>query len=557
MAKPKSKRETQSRRQPQPEPQPAALARTRSEPSRFWFRLVCMALPVVAFSIYAQTAAYDFINYDDPNYVVRNEHVNRGLTWKGVQWAFRTFDFYYWQPLTWISHMLDCQLFGLDPGKHHLVNALLHAANALLALFAFFRLTSAFWPSAFLAGLFAFHPLRVESVAWIAERKDTLSGLFCFLTLLAYARYVRSPGAGRAVLVTAAFACGLMSKPSLVTLPFLLLLLDWWPLGRLHASPSIIWPLVREKWLLFVLAAAAGVLTFLGQHRMGATVPLAALPVWFRFWNATVSYAKYIGKFLWPTDLGIVYPYGRIAGAEVAAAAALLLAISILALRQARRRGYMLTGWFWFVIAMVPMIGLAQTGVQAYADRFTYLPGIGLAMMLSWGAADWMSRVRAPRAAVAAGACLLLGALSLQSWRQAGYWRDSITLFTHTIAVTKDNDLMHLNLATIYEERGDIDRALVHFLEAARIEPKNVQTHHVIGTLYSRKREYEKAIPHFQAALKFHPAHLGARKELAEAFIRLGRIEEARQQLQRVLEYAPDDFEAKAKMMLIDPQLRP
>lgn len=509
---------------------------------RFW--AVATALFIACFLIYGQVATHDFINYDDPNYVVKNSHVNAGVTASGIVWALRTFDFYYWQPLTWISHMIDCQVFGLKAGPHHVVNVILHALNSVLLFLAFWQFTGATWRSALVAALFAVHPLRVESVAWIAERKDVLSGLFWMLTLIAYGAYVRLPSRPRYAAMVAAFLCGIMSKPSTVTLPFVLLLLDWWPLGRIQSQGFM--AVLKEKLPLFGVVAGASILTFTGQHQMGATVSLTALPLWFRTWNALISYVKYIGKFLLPVDLGVLYPYGKIPASTMLGAALLLGAITGIVLLRARRNGYLIVGWLWFMGAMVPMIGLAQTGLQAMADRFTYLPMIGLAMMVVWGAADALRGV--PVRVTVSIAGLLLGILAFASLVQASYWKDSFTLFNRTIAVTNDNDVMHLNLAGIYEERGQLDQALPHFEAALKIEPNNIEAHYLAGGVCFRLNNFSCAEQHLTAALRLKPQHLEARKQLAEVYLRTGRAPDARRELIRVIEMSPTDVEARMKL---------
>lgn len=468
--------------------------------------------------IYAQTAGHGFINYDDPNYLLNNTRVNRGLTVEGLLWAFTSFDFYYWQPLTWISHMVDCQLFGLNAGPHHAMSLALHAANVVLLFLVLLRMTGAPGCSAFAAGLFGLHPLRVESVAWAAERKDVLSGLFWMLTLLAYSHYARQPERRRFLLVFAAFLGAVMSKPSVVTLPFVLLLLDAWPLRRIESLVDLK-ERVKEKLPLFAIIAGASLLTFVGQDRMGATVSLKALPFWFRIWNAIVSYVDYLAMTVRPVNLGVLYPYSKISGAEMASALLLLLAISGFVVWRRRTSPYLVTGWFWYVGALVPMIGLAQTGVQARADRFTYLPSIGLAIVVSWGLAEIASRLRVPFPVRAGVVGLVLGLLSFVSLVQTTRWKDSFTLFEHTVKVTRDNDVMHLNLADLYQQRRDL----------------------------------AKALPHYEAALRIEPNNIGARRLYAGALAMAGRTAEARQQLEMVLQRDPSDSESRMQLLMLGP----
>lgn len=513
------------------------------------FAAIAIFLAAATILIYAQTAFHEFINYDDPNYLITNSNVNRGLTLGGIVWALRTFDFYYWQPLTWISHMIDCQLFGLKPGGHHVVSLFFHAVNAVLLQWALFRLSGNFGRSCFAAGLFALHPLRVESVAWAAERKDVLSGLFWILTMLAYAAYVRHSTRRNYWLVFAAFLAAVMSKPSVVTLPFVLLLLDYWPLKRLRAVADLR-PLLREKLALFAVIAASSLWTFFGQQKIGATVSLKALPFWFRTWNAATSYVDYLASFVWPAKLGVLYPYDKIPAAEFVTSLLLLAALSGFVLWRARQSGYLLTGWLWFLGAMVPMIGLAQSGLQARADRFTYLPMIGLAIVVSWGLAEVLRQVPLPFRFGAAG--LLLGVLTFVSFLQTTHWKNSFTLFEHTIRVTQDNDVMHLNLAGLYQERNELDKAIPHFEAALRIEPTNGEAHFLVGGLLMRKGDYLAAIEHFRKVLELDAARVDARKQLAEAYFVLQRKAEAMREYQIILQQVPSDFEARSRLMMMN-----
>ncbi|MBV6430962.1 MAG: hypothetical protein IANPNBLG_01084 [Bryobacteraceae bacterium] len=517
-------------------------------PRMFW--MAAGGLVMACFLIYFQTGSHGFINYDDPNYVVGNVHVNRGVTAEGIAWAFRTFDFYYWQPLTWLSHMVDCGIFGVNAGPQHLESALLHAVNTVLLMLALRMLTGALWRSALAAGLFALHPLRVESVAWIAERKDVLSGLFWMLTLIAYAGWVKNRTKGRYAAMLAAFLGAVMSKPSVVTLPFVLLLLDWWPLKRMRTRADLA-ALATEKWPMFAIVAASSVWTFVGQRAMGATVSLTALPFYFRLWNGVLSYARYVGKFLWPADLGVLYPYGKIPVTTMLGALLLLTLITAGVLRRGSRSGYLAAGWLWFLGAMVPMIGVAQTGVQAMADRFTYLPMIGLSIMAAWGLGELCVRFRVPLVARFGGAGLLLGVLTFVSFLQTTHWRDSFSLFEHTVAVTRDNDVMHLNLAGLYEQGGNLDKAIEHFEAALRIEPNNVEARRLLAGVYLKRRDFADAERNLTMVLQKQPDHLGARKELAECYLLTGRREEAKLQLRRVLQAAPNDFEARSKLIML------
>jgi tetratricopeptide (TPR) repeat protein len=515
--------------------------------------MAALALAMGCMLIYAQTADHDFINYDDLDYVIRNPNVNQGLSLEGAKWAFTSIARYYWHPLTWLSLMTDCTLFGVKPGPMHLVSASIHAANAVLLLIALWMLTGAVWRSAFAAGLFALHPLRVESVAWIAERKDVLSGLFWILTMIAYARYAKAPSKKRYAWVFAAFLCAAMSKPSVVTLPFVLLLLDWWPLARWRSLAEL-GAMAKEKIPMFAVVTVVSILTYIGQKMEGATISIAALPVWYRAWNALLGYVRYIGNFLWPTDLGVLYPLGKMNGVVVFGALVLLAAITGAVLWQARRRGYLIVGWLWFLGAMVPMIGLAQSGLQSFADRFTYLPAIGLSIMTAWGLAELCNRIRVPLFARAGMAGLLLGILAFASMVQTSRWRDTITLFDHTIAVTKDNDTLHLNLAGFYTQRGELDKAVQHYESALRIEPANLEGHRLAAVTYWKKRDMAAALGHFDAIIKLSPDHAVARRGRADSLLALGRREEAKQELELLLQRNPNDVEARSRLMMMNLQ---
>ncbi len=550
MAQPKKKRS--EKRVPPPDRPAIAVAvedEPPSPPPKRLLWIIAAALAIACLLIYAQTATHDFTNYDDPDYVIRNTNVNQGIRVAGILWAFRSFDHYYWQPLTWISHMIDCQFFGQKAGGHHLVSALLHATNTVLLFLFLWKLTGATWPGAFAAALFGLHPLRVESVAWVAERKDVLSGLFSMLTLLGYVAYTKEKSRRSYMWMFAVFLGAVMSKPTTVTLPFVLLLIDWWPLKRWRASG---WrPLVWEKAPLFVVIAAISVVTFMGQKEAGAVVTLKMLPFWFRMWNAALSYALYLGNLVWPVDLAIVYPYSKISGIAAASSFSLVAALSLVALWRAKRNGYLFTGWFWFVGMMIPMIGLAQTGVQSRADRFTYLPMIGLSIAIAWGLMEICDRFSVSGTARAAAASILLLLLFWRSYDQTSLWKDSVRLFTHAISVTENNDLIHINLATLYERRGEIRQAIPHMKEAVRIEPNNSQAHALLGSMCIQVEDYTSAILHVQAALRINPANVQARKHLAEAFWLSGRKEEAKAELMRVLQANPNDIEAQGRLFMM------
>jgi protein O-mannosyl-transferase len=437
------------------------------------------ALALVTLAVYAPVRHYGWVDYDDDVYVYANPSITLGLGPAGVAWAFTTFHGANWFPLTWLSWMLDVQLFGLAPGPLHVVNALLHATAAALLFVALARMSGAPGRSAFAAAVFALHPLHVESVAWIAARKDVLSGLFFALALGAHERRARlGPGRGRSALLALFLALGLMAKPTLVVLPFLLLLLDFWPLGRLGDEPGRIDPArlsaaVREKGLLFGLAAASAVITYVAQRAGGAVAGTDLLPFGPRLENALVALARYLGKAFWPADLAVLYPHPGTSLPlwQPASAAGLLVAVTAAVVVARRRAPYLATGWLWFTGALVPVLGLVQVGSQAMADRYTYLPLVGLAIAVAWGAWDLLGRGRRRRAALAVLAGAAIAAQAACTRVQLRYWRDGVTLFEHALAVTDENHVAHAQLGAALLARGREGEAIAHWKEAVRIAP--------------------------------------------------------------------------------------
>ena len=494
-----------------------------------------------------------FVFVDDALNVLENEHVLPGLTAAGARWAFTEFHGANWHPLTWLSHMADVSLFGLEARGHHLTSLTLHALAAGLLFLALFRLTGALWRSALAAALFGSHPLRVESVAWIAERKDVLSGVFFMLVLLAWERYARRRGAGRYALVALLLALGLMAKPMLVTAPFVLLLLDLWPLGRWRPgqSASRLGALVAEKLPLLLLSLASGVVTFLAQRAGEAVQGLEAYTLSVRLSNALVSCVAYLGMTLWPARLAFHYPHPVVVVAGKAAAAlAVLGLLTWVAWRVRRRAPWWGTGWLWFLGMLVPVIGIVQVGEQAMADRYTYLPGIGLAVALVWGAAG-AARGRGVRpAAVATLAGAVLGALLVASALQAGRWRDAETLFRHTLAVTEGNWMTHNNLAVLLAREKRREEALRHYREGLLIQPYYADGHYNLGLLLAELGRTAEAIGEFREATRLDPRHAKALAHLGIALGRLGRWEEAVARQREALRVQPDFPEARNSLGL-------
>jgi tetratricopeptide (TPR) repeat protein len=543
-------------------------------------RIVCVLLALVTLLVYLPVRHYAFVNFDDPDYVTENPMVQAGLTWSGCQWAFTTWHASNWHPLTWLSHMVDWQLFGLNAGGHHLVNVLFHATNAVLLFLLLLRLTSALWQSALIAALFAWHPLHVESVAWVAERKDVLSAFFGLLTLMAYVRYAqsRSKVEGRGsradiavqaldsrllgaakrsgdgstrdyLLVLFFFACGLMSKPMLVTLPFVFLLLDYWPLQRLPDFELRIsrWSrLVWEKWPFFALAAASCVVTFIAQKRGEAVVSLGGYPLSSRIANAAVAYGKYLFNSVYPVNLAVIYPLPIYSlpkenpWVQVAGAIIVLAMISWVIWRARRQRPYLLTGWLWYLGMLVPVVGLVQVGSQAMADRFTYLPLIGVFIGVVFGLGDLAKKLRLEPMVMASVAGVVLAGCLFATARQLRFWRDSETLFEHTLAATKDNPIAQSNLGTALSEAGQPQEAAEHFGEALRLNPGYAPAHYNLGVALTQTGHLQEAMEHFREALRLNPDYAKAHYNLGVALTQTGHLQEAIEHFREALRLNPD-----------------
>ncbi len=479
----------------------------------------------------------DFVVYDDRTYVTNNPHVRGGISPDGLLWSLTASRAANWHPLTWISHMLDWQLYGDDPMGHHLTSLLLHLVNALLLFFLLDRLTGEVWRSAFVAALFALHPLHVESVAWIAERKDLLSTCLGLLATLAYVRYARRPGAGRYLPVMLLLALGLAAKPMLVTLPFVLLLLDYWPLRRLT------WKRVWEKIPLFALAAASSVVTLVVQRAGGATRSVEGFPLPERLFNAVVAYATYLWKTVWPRDLAVFYPHpgATLAAWKIGLSALVLIAITAVAVRARRSRPYLIVGWLWYLGMLVPVIGLVQVGSQSMADRYTYLPLIGLFVIVAWVVGDVLPRPGAARLAVPAAIALV--ALSWSTRAQLGVWRSSETLFEHALAVTERNYVARNNLGLVLAERGLLDEAVTHYEAALSYEPDHAPLHVNLANARLKQARADEAFRHYRRALELDPDSADANYNLGLALARQGRFEEAVARYEKALRAAPEDPE--------------
>jgi Flp pilus assembly protein TadD len=587
--------------------------------------LICLVLAIVTLAVFWQVNHFDFVNLDDKMYILENRHVLSGLTIDGVKWAFTSVYASNWHPLTWLSHMLDVDLFGVSAGRFHLVNVFFHLASALLLFLILDRMTGALWRSAFVAALFALHPLHVESVAWIAERKDVLSTFFWMLTLGAYVLYTEKKRPGRYLATLFFFALGLLAKPMLVTLPFVLFLLDFWPLNRLRAGESdrnlrvepvekvtkkeksrkkrkakehntqpfpfagqigdtpLAWPrllpLIGEKIPFFVLSAASSLITLYAQQQGGAMVSMERIPLFMRMANAVMSYILYIGKTIWPQNLSVFYPYpGAWPLWQVGGAFLLLAGITAMAVYFLKRLPAVAVGWFWYLGTLIPVIGVLQVGMQAMADRYTYIPLVGLSIAVVWGVPELLKKWRHGKASLTATATLVIAVLSIVTWMQVGHWRDSVSLFSYALAVTKDNHLAHNNLGVALNAAGEKERAafhyaeairinpryssyhynyanhlaahgkteesITHYTEAIRLEPEYFNAHNNLGLARASRREFKEAAFYFREALRIRPGTAGVHYNLAIALANLGDRQEAERHLKEAVRLEPNFAEA-------------
>jgi Flp pilus assembly protein TadD len=539
----------------------------------------CLVLAAAALAVYSPVVGFDFINLDDPLYVYENPHVRAGITPEGIGWAFTNLDANFWHPLTWLSHILDWHLFGPRAGGHHAMGLLLHVANTLLLFLALARLTSRFWESAAVAALFALHPLHVESVAWVSERKDVLSTLFFMLTLLAYPRYVETPTPGRYLGVIIPYALGLMAKPMLVTVPFVLLLLDLWPLRRFgNSGPG--WTaaktLILEKIPFVILAMLAGILAVVAQDRGSALADMDLVPLDMRLSNAAVSAVAYLWKTIWPVDLAVHYPLGPVPAGMAIGAGSILAAITACALPAFRRYPYITIGWLWYLVTLAPVSGLIQVGSHSMADRYTYIPLVGIFILAVWGLSDLVCRARRWRELAAFGTCTLALAIGAVTCIQLQYWSDSETLMRRALAVTGPNGIAENNLATSLVSRGAYEEALPHALNAVKLRPaddevvfnvgntlaglrrddearawieKSIEINpHLekaytnLGALLIRQRRFDEAVDRLQTAMGLNTASPVTRLNLAVALAATGRNDEAAAHLEEAVRLAPDSL---------------
>jgi len=493
---------------------------------------ICLFLCIITLVVYWQTGSHEFINYDDNDYVTGNLHVQAGLTLDSLKWAATSFAAGNWHPLTWISHMIDCQLFGLAPGGHHLTSVLLHLANTLLLFTLLSRLTGSLWRSAFVAALFAAHPLHVESVAWVAERKDVLCTLFWMLSLLAYVRYTERPGLARYLLTLLAFVLGLMSKPMLVMLPFILLLLDYWPLGRFstgtgnnegNSPPVLVLRLIREKLPFLALSIASSVVTILAQQT-GSEFRIQANTYLDNLARVPLAYMQYLLKMCWPTDLAVIYPLVTtpVNILSVACALAALVAITTGVLHYRNRFPFLVTGWFWFLVTLLPVIGVVRVGAHSIADRYTYIPLIGIFILLAWGGQEIAAYLNLRRTALLLALVVLFSCAAL-SWRQVGYWRNSGTLFEQTLAVTERNWIAHYNLGVyLYAQQHDYAAAAGHFLSSIRINGRYPKAYNNLGTVYTKAGDNNRAVMAYREAIRLDNSYVLAHLNLGLSCFAMG-----------------------------------
>lgn len=509
--------------------------------------------------VFLQTGHFNFVNYDDGGYVFENPNIKAGLTWRGVVWAFTHVHSQNWHPLTSISHMIDCQLFGLNAGAHHLVNVGLHAAAALLLFTFLWQSTNALWASAISAAIFAIHPLRVESVAWISERKDVLSGLFFMLTLLAYLRYVRSQSWQRMAVVAVCFAFGLMSKPMLLTTPIVLLLLDYWPFDRFKKQG--VWKLILEKIPLVILSVGSCAATLIAQQvAIGST---ESLPLASRIDNALVTYVNYLRQMFWPVDLVpfYIHPEWRLGTWELIGSVILLAGITAAMLLLRRKLPFLLVGWLWYLVMLLPVIGIIQVGLQARADRYTYLPQIGVIIAVVWAIRDLTSLWRARTVVLVPASLAVVGSLSFLSYRQATHWHDTESLWSYTLNRSPENDVALTGLAMVEVVRGQTDDAITHFRHALGVRNGNAAAHYGLALALSKQRKIDEAIDHWQRSLEIQPDNINARNYLGAALAEIGRTPEAIEQWQQALAFDPENGNAANNLAWVlatspDPTLR-
>ena len=533
--------------------------------------LICLFLVIAVLGVYWQVRTHSFVNFDDASYILNNPHVRAGLNLEGIAWAFRFPGFDYWHPVTWLSHMLDCHLYGLNVGMHHQVSLILHILNSILLFLVFRKMTGAIWRSAFVAVMFALHPMNVESVAWLAERKNVLSTFFGLLTMLTYIHYSKRPGVFRYLPILFVYTLGLMSKPMLATLPFVLLLLDYWPLGRFnlvysgsnHQKVSKRYPtdfqrtfplyLLLEKIPLLILSAASIFLSSLAVQRLGIVISTASVPMLFRIKNALVSYVSYMTKMIWPHNLAVYYPYPKTLPLwQVIGAGVLLVCISFLVFRALRSKPYLAVGWLWYIGTLVPALGLVQAGLwPAIADRFTYVPFIGLFLIIAWGVSDLSVQWHLREIKLATIATAFFAILASTTYLQVGYWRNSITLFEHVLDITTNNHIAHHKLGEALKLQNKTVAAAKHYSEALRIQPDFFAAHLNLGIILRDENWLNEAIDCFSKALRLKPDRAEPYFELGLTLEKQGNFDGAVRHYLEALRKKPDFAKAHNNLGII------
>jgi tetratricopeptide (TPR) repeat protein len=526
---------------------------------------ICLIIVIATVAVYWQVRLHAFVSFDDGLYVFQNSHVRTGISMENIAWAFGFTGIAYWHPLTWLSHMLDCQLFGLNPGPHHMINLIFHVINGLLLFFVFKKMTGECWKSGVVAILFALHPLNVESVAWVAERKNVLSSFFWLLTLLSYNFYAARVKISRYLPVLLFFALGLLSKPAIVTLPFVLLLLDFWPLQRLrietqiHPTRSLTWidiktwlvkskilPLILEKIPFFLLSGCSVYLSFLSSLDHDIVISAHEVPTGLRLANGLVSYMVYFGKLIWPQNLAVFYPYPEEIPIWMTALALIwVLCVSFIVLRWAMRLPYLAVGWLWFLGTMLPHVGLMQAGLwPALADRWAYIPFVGLFMMMAWGIPQLLAGRRTTGFVLPPVTVIFIFLLTVTTWTQIGYWKNNFTLYQRAIDVTVDNTIAHNNLGAAYYDAGKVDRAIYHFVEALKIQPGYAPTHNNLNRALASGTNAGGAVKSMHKLLKIYPENPALHYNLGNLYRAEGQLDQAIFQYRTALAHYPDFIHA-------------
>jgi hypothetical protein len=504
--------------------------------------VIGLLLAIITFVLFCRVSTFDFIIYDDHAYVTANPHVLTGINMQNIAWAFTSSHASNWHPLTWLSLMFDFTLFGRNAGMFHMTNLLFHIANSVLLFILLSRITKTLWPSAFVAAAFAIHPLHIQSVAWVAERKDVLSTMFWLLTMLFYARYTERPSAGRYVIAIFVFTLGLMAKPMLVTLPVILLLLDYWPLKRKIPFAK----LLIEKLPFAIIAAASSIITFVVQAQSGAIKDIIKFPFDIRIINAFVSYIKYIVMMFWPVNLSVFYPHPghSLHFSDAVIPILLLVIVTGLALYFFKTHRYLFFGWIWYICTLIPVIGLVQVGNQAMADRYTYIPLIGLFIMIAWGVPELLAGLTFRRTILVIATGIAILAMSLSTYTQLGYWQNSVTILGRAVEINPNDRFAHANLGAAFLRKNAYDEAYVHFEKVLQIDPCDAMSQLNIGVVLFRKNKIDEAVIHFEKALQLDPCDVPTRLNLATALAKQGKIQEAIEQCNTILRIAPGRTEA-------------